>query len=136
MLSARDGLSELVFEGLNEHAALQLSKGLLGRDVVLPKSTEGVCEHEISRLELGDKVALKNAHLRVLRYDHDVYDVEINFVVAEVRSESPDSLLEALHEFSIRLGRALGVTSFYAGLEPASDEETRYFTGPVRGPYM
>lgn len=135
MRSIEDELTELVFEGLDEATALQLSQEILHRRVVLPTLDEGVFETEISRLELGERTALNNAHIRVIRYDHDVYDVEVNFIPSGVEGVSPDVLMEELHEFAVRLGTAHGVESYYAGLEPASDEETRFFSGAERGPY-
>lgn len=41
-----------------------------------------------------------------------------------------------LYDFAAYLAEANGIDSYFAGLEPASDEDTRLFTGKEKGPYF
>lgn len=127
-------LTELVFEGLSESTALQLAQEVLGRPVVLPAANEGVVDVEVPRLEVDERTTLQKVHVRILRYDHQ-FDVEVNFVPRDAEGGSPEAMMDALHQYAIRLSQRHHVDSYYAGIEPASGEETRFFTGTVRGPY-
>jgi hypothetical protein len=42
--------------------------------------------------------------------------------------------MDALHQYAMQLSQRYHLDRYYAGLDPASDEETRFFTGTVRGP--
>ncbi|MCG8554618.1 MAG: hypothetical protein MJD61_04915 [Proteobacteria bacterium] len=86
-------------------------------------------------LSLGEGVVLGDVHVRCLRYDGDFYDVEINFRLKDSVAPSTKALVEALHAFACRLADHAGVESYFAGLEPAADEDTRIFTGKDEGPY-
>ncbi len=136
MGSASKDLTELVFEGLDAAKARSLSQALVGELVELPTLEAGLVERRLSRLEIREGAALINANVRILRYDGDVYDIEVNFVPLEAACAEPEALTTALHEFAMHMSREHGIASFYAGLEPASDEETRFFTGAERGPYF
>jgi len=129
-------MTELVFEGLNVARAAQLSEQVSGKSLMLPTLDQGVVETTVPRLEIGSGVVLVNVHLRVLRYGGDVYDVELNFIPGIAECDFPAVLMASLHKFAIRLGEANEVDNYYAGIEPASDEETRFFTGMGRGPYF
>lgn len=125
-------LTELVFEGLEEITARQLSQEVLGRGVVLP-TVDDLVDIKVPYMEIGERMVLRNAHVRVLRYGN-VYDVEINFIPREAGYDL-NALIEGVHGFAIRVANAHGVSSYFAGIEPACDEDTRYFTGAERGPY-
>ena len=135
MPAFEDEFIELIFEGLEEGVASRLAHQVLGRSIDLPSADEGVVDVALARLEIAERTALGNAHVRVLRYGKDIYDVEINFLARDAEG-SLDALIETLHEFAIRLADAHGVASFYAGIDPAMDEDTRFFTGTEQGPYM
>jgi len=134
MQSIDKDLTELVFAGLSGSTALQLAQEVLGRPVALPTAGEGVVDVELPRLEVDERTMLRNVHVRILRYD-DQYDIEVNFVPRDAEGGSPEGIMDALHQYAMHLSQRHHVDSYYAGLEPASDEETRYFTGAVRGPY-
>jgi hypothetical protein len=124
-------LTELVFEGLSESTALQLAQEVLGRAVVLPTADEGVVDVGLPRLEVDERTALQKVRVRILRYD-DQFDVEVNFVPRDTESASPEAMMDSLHRYAMRLSQRHHIGSYYAGIEPASDKETRFFTGTVR----
>ena len=72
-------------------------------------------------------------HVRLLRYDGDCYDVEINFIPGEAECAS-SSVMGAVHEYAKRLAAEHAISTYFAGMEPARDEDTRYFTGGDGGP--
>ena len=66
-------------------------------------------------------------------FRHDgLVDVELNWNTDAASDE--DSIILSVFEFSKSLARNRGVKSFYGGIEPAVDEETRFFTGAKMGP--
>ena len=135
MRSIDKDLTELVFEGLSGSTALQLAEEVLGRPVVLPAANEVLVDVELPRLELDEQTALKKVHVRILTYD-DQFDVEVNFIPRDAEGASLEAVMDALHRYAIRLSERHDVGSYYAGIEPASDEATRFFTGVLRGPYQ
>jgi hypothetical protein len=134
MRSIEKDLTELVFEGLSGSTAQQLAHEVLGRPAVLPTANEGVVDVELPRLEVDERTVLQKVHVRILRYE-DQFDVEVNFIPRDAEGGSSEGMMDALHQYAMRLSQRHHVDSYYAGIEPASDEETRFFTGAVRGPY-
>src|SRR5690606_3057165 len=125
MGSIYNDLVELVFEGLSGSTALQLAHDVLGRQMVLPTAREGVVDVELQRLELDERTALQNVHVRILRYD-ERFDVEVNFVPQDAEGASPETVMDALHQYAKKLGQRHHTDSYYAGIEPSSDEDTRF----------
>ncbi|MCC6997779.1 MAG: hypothetical protein IT370_24390 [Deltaproteobacteria bacterium] len=143
-------LIELVFDGVSMAVAERLLDDLLAR-------TSGACSAEIDGVPLAGPAhgralvgAIKefawvrlgtfvlpglgpvaNVALRVLHLGA-VWDVELNLDLDDVAA--PELLTDALHELAQTLAERHDVACYYAGLEPAIDEDTRLFTGPVRGP--
>lgn len=136
MPSLEDELFELVFEGLEDVTAASLSSALLGTDVRLPTKQEGLREVALESLPLQPGITLGDVHVRFLRYDDDVYDVEVNFRLRNATAPSHDAVVEALYGFAASLAEANGIDAYFAGIEPALDEDTRMFTGKERGPYF
>lgn len=134
MRSIYDDLSELPFEGLSEATALRLAEDVMGRAIPEFAAGGGVMHVKMPNLDLGGGLVLRNARLRLLRYEGS-FDVEINFVLRDAEGGPLEGVIERLHKFAMDLSRRHNVMVYYAGLEPASDEDTRFFTGPVRGPY-
>ncbi|WAS96430.1 hypothetical protein [Nannocystis punicea] len=73
-----------------------------------------------------------NVGLRLLKTGDDCYDVEVNLDLDDV--DEPSTIASALHDFARDLARRNDVASYFAGLEPAADEDTRIFTGETQGP--
>lgn len=135
MRSVDEELTELVFEGMDEAKALGLVADILARPLSPPSCEQVLEDVEVPVLDVGGRVALRDVHVRLLRYDGDVYDVEINFIPASAAGTNP-FVMRAVHDYANGLGTKHAVTRYFAGMEPASDEDTRYFTGTEIGPYM
>jgi len=135
MSSTDRDLTELVFPNLDRKKAFQLSKVVLGRQEDLPTAAQGIGMIAIENLDIGERCVLRNACLRVVRDEnHDRFDLEINFVPAEALCTSSRDLIDILHEYAIHLSSSLEIDEYFAGIEPAVDEDTRFFTGAHRGP--
>ena len=78
-----------------------------------------------------DRVILPEVMIRLVKYGNE-YDVEFSFDRDGV--ESFDPLIADLHAFAMEVGANFDMAAYYAGMEPASDEETRYFTNNELGP--
>lgn len=144
-------LVELVFDGASLAAAGGLLDDLLARTrgahsveidgVPLESPTHGqdqfACISGFAWIRLGELLLpelapIANAALRILRVG-EVWDVELNLDLDDVAA--PELLTGALHELARTLAERHGVTLYYAGLEPAVDEDTRLFTGLTLGPF-
>jgi hypothetical protein len=133
-MKSTDEIIELVFEGLAEDAALRLSSQLLNRRILARSSNDRTLEEELPTLEISKRVLIKRPHVRLLCYGDSIYDLEINFLVRDVEQTEPDSLTADLQSFAMKLSKPIGPVEFFAGLDPASDKDTRIFTGEKLGP--
>lgn len=61
------------------------------------------------------------------------FDVELDFDLKQERNNMPD-LISNLFYFSEEFAKLFDVKIFYSGLEPAHDEDTRFFTKNILGP--
>ena len=134
MHTASSDLVELVFERLDEGAAVELSRRIYGSPVAIP-TENGVSEVDIQTVALRDDLHVRRVHLRILRYEDSQFDLEMNFELGDVPHQMRSKLAAALHHFAKLHSDAAGVQNYYAGLEPAVDEDTRIFTGKETGPY-
>lgn len=132
-------LVELVFEGVSQRQVLELCTALKDREsasrLLTAAQQNSLGEICLPKLFLSSSLVLLNAHLRVFAYEEGPFDVEVNFDLNEQTAPGRAELQEGLRDYSSRLAARLGVSKFFAGLEPASDEVTRIFTGEVAGPY-
>ncbi len=80
-----------------------------------------------------DGIILPNVQLRLVKYGNE-YDIDFNFDYNELRNIDMTALIDNLHAHAKNIALELGITSFYGGIEPASDEDTRYFTNEEKGP--
>ncbi|WP_409523500.1 hypothetical protein [Nitrincola sp. MINF-07-Sa-05] len=153
-------LVEVVFESVDEGCIIQFflmliqgSKKISGYQCSenIPMFTEGeLSEEELSRfldfngdasilinaddVKLGD-VFLPNIQLRLVKYGCE-YDVDFNFNCDEIENVSMGALINGIHSYAKSLALEFGISSYYGGMEPASDEETRYFTNEEVGPLI
>lgn len=86
----------------------------------------------IKAMKLID-IVLPHVQLRLIKYGRH-FDIDFNFDQYELENISMPILLESLHVFAKSLASEFGVHSVYGGMEPASDEDTRYFTNEQLGP--
>ena len=83
-------------------------------------------------IEFGD-VLLPKALLRLVKYGKK-YDIDFTFDSNELEKTDMDNLLSELHGHAIEIAKDNDIGAFFCGMEPASDEDTRYFTNYKLGP--
>jgi hypothetical protein len=79
-----------------------------------------------------DGIVLPLVLLRLVKYN-DLYDIDFNFDRAELKHTDMPKLIKALHMSTSSLAKEYEVKNWFAGMEPASDENTRYFTNNELG---
>ncbi len=77
----------------------------------------------------GEGFSLREILIRVIKHDA-VFDLEISFDLNQ-QIELSDVLLCT---YFVKLAHIYQIPQVYGGLEPAEDEETRFFTGESLGP--
>jgi hypothetical protein len=88
----------------------------------------------IGDLEFGG-VILPNVLLRLVKYGEQ-YDIDLNFDPYELENVDMMGLVKQLHDHAKEIARDSGVDTFFGGMEPASDKDTRYFTNDDFGPLL
>ncbi|MEQ5776708.1 hypothetical protein J4E05_14350 [Thalassospira sp. NFXS8] len=71
--------------------------------------------------------------LRVVKYE-EKYDVDFNFSESDLKRVEKFFFIRKLQFFTSEVAKKYKIPSFFCGVEPASDEDTRYFTGQYLGP--
>ena len=132
-------LIEIVFEGLTSEQAAELCCRLGGAQAAklleeIEHKSDGVAEMALEGLPISETTMLAGVHLRLLRYEPGPLDVELSFELEDVRGAQGMNFQRSLRDFSKAAAEAVGVVTYFAGLEPAVDEKTRLFTGPELGP--
>lgn len=151
-------LIEVVFENVGKNCVLQLLKLLITslENIISIECTEnpslfkeGQLSEEginpfldfeddvtvlikIRSIDLGS-IILPNVQLRLLKYEGQ-YDIEFNFDSNELENTTTTTLVKELHAYAKRIAIECGISDFCCGMEPASDEDTRYFTNDELGP--
>jgi hypothetical protein len=142
---------EVVFDSVSMDAAVGLARDVLtassgsiglhiDTDEVPPDLPVGVvlgrldsmAYYFVAELDIGGVAPLVRVRHRVVRHSGGSFDVEVNFDTDDLDG-GPDRV-GALHAFSTRLARKHGVETYYGGIEPAVDLDTRMFTGRELGP--
>lgn len=82
-----------------------------------------------------EDVPLSSVLLRIVKYD-DQFDIDFSFDANEIQSIDIVSLMKRIHSFSKNISEEFRIANFFGGVEPASDETTRYFTRNVLGPMI
>ena len=144
-------LVELVFEEIPSTVVtplvgdpLRLSTFVCGIEAdgeSLPRQTDAgtvvssLAHCAVIRLEqatIGDAV-ISNPSIRLLRIDDAWFDVELNFDLDDI--DNPRIFADGLHSVARQLAERHSIERYFAGLEPAANEETRLFTGINKGPF-
>lgn len=86
----------------------------------------------VEELMLGETV-LHEVLIRLVKYGGS-YDVDLNFDPRSLVGGSKSAVLVQLHQYAKFIRSNFSLATFYCGLEPASDEDTRYFTDDEVGP--
>lgn len=144
-------LLEVVFEGLQNAAAQNLVDDIISRSVGVACAMLEGDDHDPSisvsdllscvsgtmlllrRMDLPGYGPLEDVSLRLLKAEESI-DVELGIDLDNV--ERLRALEDALFCFAAELAERHAVPRYYAGLEPAADEETRLFTGREKGPFQ
>lgn len=142
---------ELVFEGIDIGKARRLLSFVAERGRGSVEATvDGMPSEHIdgSRLAVPLKFASLSIRLREFRLGHNIvapnatirsfcygahFDVEVSFDLDDISSVG--CFADALFDFAQRAAAAYGVEMYFAGLEPATDVDTRIFTTSSRGPF-
>ena len=82
-----------------------------------------------------DAIHLETGAVRILRYGQD-YDVEFTWELDEGGSTPIEDMITAVHRAAVAVAKEHDVKYYYGGLEPARDENTRFFTETIRGPLL
>jgi hypothetical protein len=151
-----NGLVELIFEAVQNGAVKHLVYDLLNGAVVIGSSHSelGACELNtvdgdyltslweaetaVSIFIRADQISIggvliNRPVIRILRYQ-DTNDVSLIFDNADVIAGDRKEALRGLATGAKVLAKDSEVPKFYCGFEPATDEETRLFSGEVMGP--
>ena len=70
---------------------------------------------------------------RLLKHD-EVFDIDFNFRYDDFKRLGGTSPISSLQEGVRKLALDFGAANYYAGMEPASDLDTRFFTNEKFGP--
>lgn len=88
----------------------------------------------LSDLKFGG-VIIPNALLRLVKYG-ELYDIDFNFDPDEFKDVARMSLVKQLHDHAKEVAIDSEIDTFFGGMEPASDKDTRYFTNDDFGPLL
>lgn len=151
------GLLEIVFENVKQNAVLPLLETVItnAASVISAECSEVFSIWNDGKLELDTigaaldfngavsvlinvrslkfiGVSVNSALIRILKYEDD-FDLDISF------DEDDDGLADvdvvgAFFAFSKEVAKKFEFGNCYFGIEPASDESTRFFTNDVLGP--
>ena len=86
---------------------------------------------KLAHLNLAGSI-IPSVLLRLVKYN-DQFDIDFNFHESDI-AEGATALMKKLQLYISDLGKEYQVSGWFGGIEPASDEETRYFTGRIFGP--
>jgi hypothetical protein len=145
-------LLEVVFEGLQTSAAQNLVNEIVSRSAGVARAVldgddcdpcvsvadllsrvSGAALLLLRRMSLPGYGTLADVSVRLLKAERAI-DVELGIDLDDV--ERLRALEDALFCFAAELAERHEVSCYYAGLEPAADEETRLFTGREKGPFQ
>ena len=102
----------------------------MGFAAYLGASSDAMLLIKVDQLRICDAV-IPAVLFRVMKYD-DKLDIDFNF--EEVPGWMEGDVMRRVQEFLGDLCNRYSVGRWFGGLEPAEDEDTRYFTGLHTGP--
>lgn len=101
---------------------------------VLTSSENLTITVNLGEVSIGS-LTVVTAMVRLLKYGEQ-YDIELSWEPTDMDVMGTTTYIKKFHTHVKKLADDYNVASYYAGMEPASDEETRYFTGEVLGPLI
>lgn len=132
-------LIELIFERITPEQAIDLLTQVGGVEAgkyfsrKIGDPSDGVVDFAVESVEIAHDSILNDVHLRLLRYN-DCLDVEVNFEMESVTGKGGYEFQRDLCDFASSVAENSGVSTYFGGLEPAADKDTRLFTGLLLGP--
>lgn len=89
---------------------------------------------KLDKIEV-EGIVIPSVFLRVVKYS-DKLDIDFNFNERDVVGAGTVKLMEKLHDTMTAISDSYNVDNWYGGIEPASDQDTRYFTRKESGPLV
>lgn len=147
-------LSEIVFENLNLPTLLNIVDALLlpeclsislnGNELMYLTGGKQVGS-AVSEMDSGDCFFFSNRKIKCGDYEispcnaqilrlGEKYDLNLIFDDEATVSPHDGCLASSLKSFAESIAQEFNACDFYGGLEPAQDEETRYFSAGKLGP--
>jgi hypothetical protein len=110
----------------------ELSEDILEKLIVLDGD---VCMSvNVNIMRLGELI-FPNVQIRLVKYGIE-FDIDFNFDSDAMGNISTTTLINCLYKNTQKLAATFDVVSYYCGMDPASDEDTRYFTEKKLGPLI
>ena len=103
-------------------------------DTFLKLSEGAVMQIKFDFLKIDDLI-IPSVLLQLHKYE-DKFDIDFNFDEQEMKGVNASAIMKKIHWFVSKIGELYGVELWYGGMEPASDEATRYFTDNSLGPLL
>ncbi len=123
---------EVVFENVPRKHLISLFENFCGQNVsdsiLSNMDTHHFYTTTVLKFE-GDGFSLREVLIRAIKYDA-IFDLEISFDLNQ-QVELSDVMLCT---YFVKIAHLYQIPQVYGGLEPAEDEETRFFTGASLGP--
>lgn len=119
-----------VAESISREPVIILDDHLL--DGVINSSDDASIIVKSKSVVLKD-VFLPELILRLIKYDN-MYDIDLNFDSINIDMPIKDFLVNKIHPCIKDIASEYAVSIFFCGVDPAADEDTRYFTGKALGP--
>lgn len=79
-------------------------------------------------------IELPSVMFRFLKYNGTKYDIDFNFDMHQIPTKELETLTDELHKFISNTFSKFDIKNVFFGLEPANDEDTRFFTNNHFGP--
>ena len=86
----------------------------------------------LNDMKIGS-IILPNVLLRLVKYGVR-YDIDFSFESEEIENVDMTTLVAELHNHAKEVAKNHNMADFFCGMEPAFDEDTRYFTNECLGP--
>ena len=136
-------LIEIIFEDLNYEQAKGVIRDIIDERIPYDKSFDSInlnnkpalFEILVGEIGLNSGISVSNVHIRLLKYEKTKYDIEVNFDLDDVKFKGFGGLEVAMHNYAKKISDRNHVKSYYSGLEPAKDLDTRFFTCDTIGPF-
>jgi hypothetical protein len=145
-------LYEVVFESVDRNSLLGLLTAIVANSdqIMNINCTNNIVEPTILQIRSGDlidflqvagdacifikllnvgigRAMLPSVMVRCVKYEQQ-FDLDFSFELDDSDDIKAVTLMKKLHDGVVELAKDVNIESFFGGMEPASDKETRYFT--------